>query len=77
MPRSTFNSGGAECPYCHYVAGDCWEWVKGSTVETVCDECKKPFSVEPDYSVIYRSFVTVPPASQPLIETHEGPEGDL
>lgn len=44
------------CPWCGHEHGDGWEWAKERTV-TRCDECDRMFTVDPEYTVIYNTFV--------------------
>ena len=47
----------AICPWCGYKHGDGWEWAKRRT-ETRCDGCDNAFTVEPEYTVTYYTFVS-------------------
>ena len=47
----------AICPWCGYKHGDGWEWAPRRT-ETRCDGCDNAFTVEPEYTVTYYTFVS-------------------
>lgn len=56
-PASQFSDEWAICPNCLERHGDCWEWIGHDTVEMTCSNCGQVFSVEPIYSVTYRTYV--------------------
>jgi hypothetical protein len=57
-PASQRSATLAICPWCGHEHGDCWEWVKDRPEQTRCDSCDNMFTVEADYSVSYRSYVS-------------------
>ena len=56
-PKPRFSDTYVVCPWCGHEHGDAWEWASKRT-ETRCDRCDNMFTVDPDYSVTYHSFVT-------------------
>lgn len=57
IPASRRSGEGPICPWCGHLH-DGTDWLDDRPHESRCEDCDKPFTVEAECSVSYRSFVT-------------------
>ena len=55
--RTTRETAGLECPYCHYLYGDAYEYFcdkyEGYTIEVECPSCDKRFMATISIRITY------------------------